>query len=59
MTKKRDEELGDEQLDKVAGGLIPAKIEYPNLTVAGKGSSPGTAETKPGFMDYTDDSCMD
>jgi hypothetical protein len=60
VTKKHDDELGDEQLDKVAaGGLIPGRVEYPNLTVAAKGSGPGTPEPKPGFMDYTDDSCMD
>ena len=53
MTTKREHELDDEQLDNVAGGIMPTALEYPNLK-----STSSSVGTERGFMDYTDDSCM-
>jgi hypothetical protein len=57
MTRKREDELGDERLDQVTGGLVATTVEYPNLIVARKKAGVGSADTA-GFMDYTDDDCM-
>jgi hypothetical protein len=53
MTNEHGGELTDQELDEVAGGIIPPIVELPTLKVAGK----GMVGPKPGFMDYTDDDC--
>jgi hypothetical protein len=58
MTQKHQDELGDEQLDQVTGGLVATTVEYPNLVVTRKKAAVGGSDTSAGFMDYTDDDCM-